>query len=43
MITARDRIIAALEHRVDHSVPSTVSFESYCHAMDMVNKHGQYQ
>jgi len=30
-------------YHIDHSVPSTVSFESYCHAMDMVNKHGQYQ
>ena len=26
----------------DHSVPKNVSFEQYCHTMDLVKKHGQY-
>jgi len=29
-------------HQSDHSVPPTVSYESYCYAMDLAREHGEY-
>lgn len=29
-------------YHIDHSVPPTISFEAYSHAIEMVKKYGNY-